>query len=84
MQASNEPMSQPDAMDHIEKTFTEYLGRGMGILADKKVPWTIDAARVEAGYEGSSYIDAVDALARKFRTRAEIQELPRRVARRKS
>lgn len=67
-----------DAMDTVDAAFSSYCTFP---IQDRRIGWTIEAAQRFAGYKGTSYCDAVDVLARKFTTEAEIAELPRRIAR---
>lgn len=66
-------------MDFVEKVFLDRFDRGTGLYGDGRefaVKWLYRAARQFAGYQGESYVDAVQALARKFQTEAEIAALP--------
>ena len=70
------------AMDAVEAAFTAKATNTLGTKnAEERARNTFYAARMLAGYTGSSYPDAVAALAREFTTPDAIAALPGRALR---
>jgi hypothetical protein len=72
-------MSKGNRMDAVEAAFA-----AKGWPADFRLSTVFYAARRFCGYEGASYIAAVDALAERYTTADEIAELPSKAARARS